>query len=73
MTVRRAKNMLQHQNYMHVVKKNEAIASSYFKASLIALLFAVIVVMLGLVAIGDTVDSYFEEKPMINIVLPPQV
>ena len=74
MTVRKVKNIWHHEHHnIHHARHRDALASSYFNASLIALLFAAIVIMIGLFAIGDTMESYFEEKPMINIVLPPQV
>jgi hypothetical protein len=74
MTVKRAKNVWHHQAPHHVYARRHksALASSYFTAAMTALMFAVVVMLIGIAAIGDSVESYFDEKPMINIVMPPQ-
>ena len=74
MTVRRVRNIWNHKpDVRYTQKRRNAIASSYFSAAMIALLLAVVIFLLGLALIDYEVGSYFEEKPMINIVLPPQV
>jgi hypothetical protein len=73
MTVKRVKNVFHHQNQQeYYERRRESVASSYFTAAMIALMLAVVVLLLGLALIDYEVGSYFEEKPMINIVLPPQ-
>ncbi len=71
MTIKRAKNILGQQNSYYHDKQRSSAASSYFTAAMIALLLAVVVLLLGLALIDYEVGSYFEERPMINIVLPP--
>ena len=74
MTVRRARNILdQQQHHVYTQKRRNSLASSYFTAAMITLLLAAVIFLLGLALIDYEVGSYFEEKPMINIVLPPQV
>ncbi|HIP46102.1 MAG TPA: hypothetical protein EYG95_00940 [Campylobacterales bacterium] len=74
MTVRRARNILdQQQHLVYTQKRRNSVASSYFTAAMITLLLAAVIFLLGLALIDYEVGSYFEEKPMINIVLPPQV
>jgi len=74
MTVRRARNILdQQQHLVYTQKRRNSVASSYFTAAMITLLLAAVIFLLGLTLIDYEVGSYFEEKPMINIVLPPQV
>jgi len=74
MTVKRAKNVWHHQapHNIYASRRQSAVASSYFSAAITALLLAVVTMLIGIAAIGDTVESYFDEKPMINIVIPPQ-
>ena len=74
MTVKKVKNIWHHEHYnIQEARHRDALASSYLSASLIALMFAAVIVLIGLFALSDTIDSYFEERPVINIVLPPQV
>jgi len=74
MTVRRARNILDHQPHnTYTQKRRDSVASSYFTAAMITLLLAAVIFLLGLALIDYEVGSYFEEQPMINIVLPPQV
>ena len=74
MTVKKVKNIWHNERYnIQEVRHKDALASSYLSASLIALMFAGVIMLLGLFAISDTIDSYFEERPVINIVIPPQV
>jgi len=74
MTVKKVKNIWHHERYnIQESRHKDALASSYLSAALIALMFAGVIMLLGFFAISDTIDSYFEERPVINIVLPPQV
>lgn len=74
MTVRRIRNILDHQQHnAFTQKRRNSIASSYFTAAMITLLLAAVIFLLGLALIDYEIGSYFEEKPMINIVLPPQI
>jgi hypothetical protein len=74
MTIKRAKNVWHHQAPHNVYAKRhkDALASSYLSAAMTALIFAIVVILIGIAAIGDSVESYFNEKPMINIVIPQQ-
>ncbi len=73
MTIRRVRNVLdKKQGKKFSQKRKNAIASSYFSAAIIVLLLAVVTFMLGLALIDYEADSYFEERPMINIVIPPE-
>lgn len=73
MTVRRVKNIFQHQNHAAYNRRHKHnVSSSYFKAALTALLLAVVILLLGLTMIDYEAGSYFDQKPMINIVIPPQ-
>ena len=74
MTVRRIRNILdnqQHNVFTH--KRKNSIASTYFTAAMITLLLAAVIFLLGLALIDYEISSYFEDKPMINIVLPPHI
>jgi len=74
MTVRRVRNILDHQPYKRDRKRaKDSIASLYFRAAMITLLLATVIFLLGLALIDYEVSSYYEEQPMINIVLPPQI
>ena len=74
MTVKKVKNIWHHERYnIQEARHKDALASSYLSAAIIALIFAGVIMLLGLFAISDTIDSYFEERPVINIVIPPQV
>ena len=74
MTVKRARNALHHKKNVRLSqKRRNALASSYFSAAMVALLLAVVIFLLGLALIDYEVGSFIEEKPMINIVIPPQV
>jgi len=74
MTVRRVRNILDHQPHnTYTQKRRDSVASAYFSAAMITLLLAAVIFLLGLALIDYEVGSYFEEKPMINIVLPPEV
>jgi hypothetical protein len=75
MTVKRVKSVW-HQQAPHNIqarRHKDALASSYLTAAMTSLAFAVVVMLIGIAAIGDSIDSYFDEKPIVNIVMPPQV
>ena len=74
MTVKRVKNMWHHQapHDIYIRRQKSAAASSYLSAAITALLLAAVTVLIGIAAIGDTVESYFVEQPIINIMIPPQ-
>ncbi len=74
MTVKRVRDIWHHKpNDRYTQKRRNAIASSYFSAAMITLLLAVVIFLLGIALIDYEADSYFEEKPMINIVIPQDV
>ncbi len=62
MTVRRARNLLDHKLHdTYTQKRGDSIASSYFSAAMITLLLAAVIFLLGLALIDYEVSSYFEE------------
>ncbi len=72
MTVRRMKSILHFQHHnSEFQKRRNKLAMSYFSAAMVALILAVVILLIGLAVIDYEVGSYFDEKPMINIVLPP--
>jgi len=75
MTIKRVKSALHYQqaNAFYHDKRKDNLASAYLSAAMIALLFAGVVLLLGIALIDYQVGSYFDEKPMINIVLPPEI
>jgi len=73
MRIKRVKSVLHHQIHRdYFMKKRHAMASSYLSAAMISLLIAAIFLIAGIAAIDYEFDSFVEERPMINIVLPAQ-
>ncbi len=72
MTVKRAKDIWHHQTAHDIYQRRQknAAASAYFSAAIIALMFAIVVLLIGAAVLSDSVESFFDEKQVINIVLP---
>ncbi len=74
MTIKRVKNAFHHHQLgtQPTDKKRRNIASAYFSAAMLALLFAAVILLLGIAVIGYEDDTFITERPVISIIIPPE-